>query len=228
MPGAHLLKAGESVTQPDIWRLTNGEGREVVWKTFRESPLLARATICRWLVRREARNLAALKGMENVPEFLGCPEPVTIEMTFLLAEPVPERKGALTPAYFDQLNEMIAEMHARGLNHGDLRRKNLMLNAETGEPCLVDFAQSFYAKPNSVTARLVHPIAFRVDRSTFLHLKRWYLSQKGLTAEELAEARAVPWHLRLGRLLKKKVYRRYKHKRRSVRARMRRRHEKSP
>ena len=216
VPGAQLLKAGESAVQPDVWELQRG-GRRVVWKTFRESNRLARGTIGRWLARREARNLRLLGGMPRTPEFLGMPEPWTIEMSWLDAECVAEFKTGhgIDGAWFDELERMLAEVHRRGMNHGDLRRKNLMNERSSNLPCLLDVAQSMHAKsPRSLFARLVMGPAQQVDRVTFLKLKAWYLGSGALTGEEQAEFDAAPWHLKAGQFLRKKVYRPYKHWRR--------------
>ncbi|MEQ8819755.1 MAG: hypothetical protein RLY93_05880 [Sumerlaeia bacterium] len=215
-PGAELLKAGASATQPDVWKLPADRLQpDRVWKTFRESPAPLRATVCRWIAQREGRNLQHLQGLPGVPEFLGFPEPWTVEMTWLSAEPVPETKTGhgLGRDYFDELDRLIRAIHARGLNHGDLRRRNLMRHARTGAPVLVDFAQSLAFPPQRQgwIGRRVFLHAAHVDRLTFLKLKRWYLGETALSAEESEELAAQPASLRFGRLLKKGVYRRYKH-----------------
>ncbi|MCB2156031.1 hypothetical protein KQI84_14225 [bacterium] len=217
-PGARLLKVGESALQPDVWEL-HRDGNRVVWKTFRESNRAARATLCRWLARREARNLRLLDGLPRTPRLLGMPEPWTIEMTWLDAEPVAESKTGhgIDGDWFDELESMLAEIHRRGMNHGDLRRKNMMKERTSGQPCLVDVAQSMVAKGGSLFDRLIMRQAQQVDRVTFLKLKAWYLGPDVLTAEEKAEFAAAPWHLRVGQFLKKKIYRPYKHWRRGKR-----------
>lgn len=212
-PNARLLKAGQSALQPDVWELLREDGR-VVWKTFRESNRLARGTICRWLARREARNLRLLDGLPRTPRLLGMPEPWTIEMSWLDAQPVAESKvnHSLNPAWFDELETMLAEIHRRGMNHGDLRRKNLMSDRGSGLPCLLDVAQSMVARnSDSVFGRTILKQAQQIDRITFLKLKAWYLGPESLSSEEQAEYDAAPWHLRAGKFLRKKIYRPLKH-----------------
>ncbi len=211
VPGAESLKSAASWVQPDVWKLQR-DGRVVVWKTFRRSPWFLRMTLCRWMARREARNLKILQGLDWAPVFLGMPEPTTIEMTFLEAAPVPEKKFTLDSEYFDRLWKVIDEMHTRGLNHGDLRRKNLLCSTRDGSPLMVDFAQCMYCPSRkSLFFRLVQRRAYDVDRITFLKLKEWYIGTKNITAEEKAAVRNRPFHLRVGQFLKKQVYRRIKH-----------------
>ena len=73
------------------------------------------------MVNREARTLARLAGLDGVPHLISMPEPTTLEMTWLDAEPVPESKHhpAIDARYFDELARLVAELHARGINHGD-------------------------------------------------------------------------------------------------------------
>ncbi|MBI5153822.1 hypothetical protein HZA57_01170 [Candidatus Poribacteria bacterium] len=149
--------------------------------------------------------------MEGVPGLLGRPEPWTIEMTCLDAVPVLTSKDGhgLDGSYFDAFAAMLVEMHRRGLNHGDIRRMNLLRDTQTGRPCLVDFAQSFPARG---IGALFAPVARRVDRIKFLQLKRWYLGT--LPPHELAELKSRPWYMRAGHFLRKRLYRPWKHWRR--------------
>jgi hypothetical protein len=130
-------------------------------------------------------------------------------MSFLDAEELPDRGDADQPGpdFFAELDRLVAEMHARGINHGDLRRLNLLRLRGSGEPCLIDFAQSMWSpSPHSLFHRLILRRAFRVDRLKLLKLKKSYLGHDALTEVERAELAAVPWYLRLGRLLRANLY----------------------
>lgn len=211
LAGSILLKAAHSPLQPDVWKVYGKDGPKV-WKTFRESPSLLRRTICRWIAAREARNLRLLEGMDGIPRLISMPEPWTIEMTWLNAEPLPEVKQSLPQAYFIRLDAMLSEMHSRGLNHGDLRRKNLLRDTETGEPRLLDFAQSLYGSTqSSLYFKIIVQRAFEIDRLKLLKLKKWYLGGAALTDEERRDLAAIPLHLRAGRFLRKRLYRPLKH-----------------
>lgn len=205
-----LLKAGNGLLKPDVW-VVNLKGRETVWKTWHRRPAIERATFGRWLAGREARIIRKLKGIPGVPDFISQPHPWTVEMSLLDAESVPEvkRNGDLTPEYFERLWVMISEMHARCIVHGDLRRRNLLRSREDrSRPQIVDFTQcGHFREPLRWPRRAMFEGMKRVDRITFLKLKKWYLEQDQMTPTELAELEDVPWHLSLGRALRKKVYR---------------------
>lgn len=214
-PGrAVLLKEGRGLFQPDIW-IVDADAGAVVWKTWSRKGAVERFLYGRRLARHEARVLRVLAGLEGVPRFLGHPDPWTISMTLLDSEPVPEVKGerVLTEEYFDRLWDMLRAMHERGVNHGDLRRRNLLrAPGDSSTPRVVDFTQSFaFTVPLRGWRALLFRQAVRIDRVTFLKLKRWYLGRENLGAAEIREMEDIPWHLSVGRFLRRRLYRPFKH-----------------
>lgn len=210
-----VLKAGRGPVQPDVWVMVGPDGTPFVRKSWARKAPLWRWLFGRRLARREGRIIAALEDLPGLPRFLGHPDPWTVDMSLLDAEPVPEEKHgtALDALYFARLSELLAAMHRRGINHGDLRRKNLLrAPGDPSTPRLVDFTQCLhFTPPVRGWRRWVLGQAQRVDRVTLLKLKRWFLGPEALDAAERAELAAVPWHLRLGRLLRGRVYRPVKH-----------------
>lgn len=209
-----LLKAGRGFLQPDIW-VVDLNGRPRVWKTWARRPGWERRLFGRWLAGREGRILRALADLEGFPRFLAYPHSHTLEMSLMDAEPVPEIKlaGHLDRTYFDRLELLLTAMHTRGINHGDLRRKNLLrAPGDPSTPLIVDFTQCLHwSPPRGFFRDIVFREAIRIDRVTFLKLKKWFLGEDALTTDELEEMNDVPWHLTLGRLARKKVYRPFKH-----------------
>jgi hypothetical protein len=163
------------------------------------------------MAQHEGRVLERLAGVPGTPAFLGHPHPWTLEMELLRAEPVPEEKHgkALSPLYFERLEAALAEMHRRGVNHGDLRRKNLLrAPGDPDTPLLIDFTQSLLiSMPPRFPGAWFLAEAVRIDRVTLLKLKRWYLGDGALGQAERAELDRVPWHLSVGRLLRHHLYR---------------------
>ncbi len=221
-PGPHrLLKAGAGYLQADVWATVRPDGSPAVWKSWWRRPLIERALFARWLARREYRTLRRLAGLPGLPRPFRRPDPYTIEMTLLDAEPVPEVKhgGVLSPEYFARLWELLGEMHRRGVNHGDLRRKNLLrAPGDPHSPRMVDFTQCLcVAVPPRAIGKLLLREAMRVDRTHFLKLKKWYLGPEHLSPPELEEINRTPWHLSLGRFFRRRFYRPLKHWRRGKR-----------
>ncbi len=218
--GTSLLKAGSGAFSPDIW-IVDSHGNPRVWKSWWRRPWIEKHTFGRWLARRESRITSVLQDLEGFPRFLSRPHPWTLEISLLDAEPVPELKGGkgLNAQYFARLEGLLSEMHRRGVNHGDLRRKNLLrAPGDPSTPRVVDFTQCFYMPPpRRGPRRWIFRQAVRVDRVTFLKLKSWFLGRETLTPAECEEISRIPWHLYLGRFLRKKIYRPFKHWRQGTR-----------
>ena len=194
--------------QPDVWVVdTRGERR--VWKTFRRGNWLLRHTICRWLARREARNLKLCAGVEGVPAFCERPEPWTVVMSWLDAKPLAELEP--DDRFFRELKRTVGELHARGLTHGDLVAHNV-LQSRDGRPALVDFSQSLaLGKSRWPHWRFLFRFAVKVDHIQIFKLKRHHLGEDAL---EPAERRALarrPLILAIGSFLRRRVYRPFKH-----------------
>jgi hypothetical protein len=206
-----VLKKATSVFQADVWLLER-EGNRVVRKTFEKRPWFLKWTIGRWLTAREARNLRDLKGIEGVPSFVGRVSPWAFEMMWVDAGELPDgaHRSSMAQEYFDSLARVIEEMHARGISHGDLRRRNLMRHRETGHAVVIDFTQSL--SPRDWLLWPVLPFARRLDRDKVMRLRNWYLApeEHGEHPRWSADSEA-PGMLRLGWFLRHRLYRPFKH-----------------
>lgn len=212
IPERHL-KHTRGFCSPDVLLMVDPHGTRFVRKTWGVRPAWERATFGRWLARREARALHRLQGIEGVPQLLGRPELWAIDMTWIDTAPFPctDRHTPVSPVYFERLWTIIREMHRRGMNHGDLRRKNLLVHkADPERPVVLDLTQSFtFDNPGGFLARLVLRPAHRVDRLKFLKIKNLH-APASMTPAELAELADVPFHVRAGRALRRGFYRPFK------------------
>ncbi|MEE2777663.1 MAG: hypothetical protein VYE73_12985 [Acidobacteriota bacterium] len=94
----------------------------------------------RYLLRREHRAYAHLEGVAGVPRCYGL-----VDGRFLVLERVsgtPFREAVLDgdDAFFSELLALIERLHARGVVHGDLKKKENLLVGESGAPIALDFA----------------------------------------------------------------------------------------
>lgn len=205
-----LLKASGGWFQPDVWIVDTKESPRV-WKTYTRRPAWERKTVGRFLAAHEGNVIKGLAGLEGTPQFLSHPQPWTVEMSLLKAKNVSGKRGAtpLPPIYFARLWEMIAAMHARGINHGDLRRKNLLRSSEDPTvPLAVDFTQSFhFPPPQGIFRAAIFRRAALIDRLKFLKLKAAFLGEDALTPQEQVESLARPWYLRFGQIMRRRIYR---------------------
>lgn len=175
-------------------------------KDFSLRPWWIRCWFARKMVRRETRALEAMAGVEGVPALLATAGPLAFVMERLDAERLPRSDVAPPPEpYWPQCRAMIDAMHERGVAHGDLRRKNILIGVQDRRPYLIDFATAWVARPGGAFERFMVRRVRTVDRVTYARIKKGYASG-GLDAEERAWLDCAPWYLKLGRFLKQNVY----------------------
>ena len=195
---------GRAMGQADICAYA-AAGRRFVVKDFRRRPWLVRRWWGRWILRREWERLEQLQGIAGIPRLLGWVDRDAFAMEWVEAERLPHLKdGSLLPVFFDRLAQLVGEVHARGVSHGDLRRKNVLVDHQQ-RPYLIDFATAFRARSSRRSQRLFEHLC-QVDRLTVLKLKKHYCPES-VTDEERRQLDEQPMALRVGRFLRKKVYR---------------------
>ena len=90
------------------------------------------------MARREVLLLGQLQGVEGVPLLHGA-----WGATGLLHEYVPghvlRHKERMPVLFFERLERLVLDVHARGVACGDLSRRDNILVREDGAPCLFDF-----------------------------------------------------------------------------------------
>jgi predicted Ser/Thr protein kinase len=207
-----VLHAGRSMAQADIYPLTY-ENQSAVLKTFHARPAWVRRVWAERVAAREVRMLTRLLGMRDVPQLLATCGRAAFVMTRLEARRLPARKESPPhPEFWNRARTLIEEMHTRGIAHGDLRRKNLLMNEAATEPFLIDFATAVSrpgaGAPHNFSNALKHFLykrCRRIDRITFVRIKAAYKAP--LSPEEQAWLDAEPWYLKLGRFWKHYIYR---------------------
>ena len=204
------LHEGRSIAQANIDLLEIG-GHRFVLKDFRGHNILVRNLWGRRIIARETRLYRHLKGIEGIPRVLKQLDPFAFIMEYGEGSCIRHRReNGLTAEFFDRLKSVVAAMHERGVTHGDLRRKNIIVTPEK-HPLLIDFAGAFCLKGRgNFLTRAIFDRLKNVDNLTVLKLQNMMLPGT-LTPEEARRLASVPWFLRLGRFLKKKIYRPFKH-----------------
>jgi len=117
-----------------VYRASAG-GRQLAIKAGAgRGPLLA---INRHALKREHRAYRRLDGVPGIPRCHGLVENRWLVLDYI--EATPFRDAAVRPGFFDELLEIIRAMHARGVAHGDLKRKSNLIIDGKGKPVLLDF-----------------------------------------------------------------------------------------
>lgn len=202
------IHPARSAAQADLYEL-DWERRPALLKDFTGRPWWVRWFWSKAIVAREVRILRALDDMQGVPHVLATAGPDAYVMERLPGDRIPNRSAQQPPdVFWDHARERIKELHRRGVAHGDLRRKNILVDPE-GNAYLIDFATAVRLKRNGFDAWLARRIfkrMCRIDCVKFARMKAEHLPGQ-LTPEEQAWLNNSPWYLGLGQFFKKRIYR---------------------
>jgi len=116
-------------------------GHTWVIKDFSPCRALVRYSIGIFMVRRE---LLALKRLQGIPGIATDPfrlSPFALAYRYVPGTTLKEarRTGAVTPLFFEHLEELVQRMHERGIVHLDIRYMRNILITPEGDPVLIDF-----------------------------------------------------------------------------------------
>ncbi len=101
-----------------------------------------------WMLRREVRALKTLEELPRIPDFLGFPKTYSFAMEHCEGQTLREiDPDILTPDFFKELAELVRAVHAHGIVHSDLKRKENIMVSPSQEPILIDWGTSFQFKP---------------------------------------------------------------------------------
>jgi len=200
---ASTLKKGHTIFSPDVY-LVEFQGEPVVWKDYSKRPWLGRLW-GRFVIAREGKALARLKNVKGVPEFRGFVERDGLLMKYCEGNLLPRRgaKKTLSPDFFSKCAALLEEIHAHGIAHGDIRRRNILADKE-GNPVLIDFQTAL--RKEEWLGRFLFGIMCRTDKWNLVRIKAKSFAW-ALTEEEKELLASPPLFLRLGRFLRRGVYR---------------------
>ncbi len=96
----------------------------------------------RYVAHHEIRIYEELQGIVGVPRFLGRVGPTGFAHEFIPGEEL-HANLPLTAEFFDQLEKLFSEVHARHLAYVDSNKRENILYGTDGRPWLIDFQISF-------------------------------------------------------------------------------------
>lgn len=172
--------------RPEVRRIRM-MGRDAVVKDYGRSSNIFKHALGTFLATREAAALRRAEGLPFVPHVYALARPWILVTEYVDARQVTslqedERSRVLTPAFFEHLTALIAQLHGRGVAHGDLEKLDNILITPDGEPAIVDFAAAIMAGLNPLSA-LALPYIEQNDRRAVYKLKSRFAPDQ-LTAEE--------------------------------------------
>ncbi len=169
----NLQASGSKLLKKDLFGRTEvviSEGRQIVRRDTRTAAFPLR-WVARRLLCREAKALAVLEGIGNVPDLIDT-DGTTLERQFI--EGVPMQVGRpRDPAYFRSASRLLRQLHRAGVVHNDLAKEPNFLLASNGCPAIIDFQLSWFSPGRGRFFRLLA----REDIRHLLKHKRTYCPQ---------------------------------------------------
>ena len=160
-------------------------GRVAAVKDYRKTPPFFRRVVGPFLLRRESKALRHLQGTRGIPCFYGVIDSQAIVMEYVEGTPIARfGRGELAPEVFERVGEAIAAIHARGVAHGDLKRRSNLILTPEGEVYLIDFAAAIIGKrPCRFFMNWLQRQVAQVDNKALPRLKK-FVAPELLTPEE--------------------------------------------
>ena len=178
------LHGGRNVTKA-IVDLIEIDGRAIVLKDFASRPWPVRRLLGPWHLNREGRAYRALAGVRGTAVFVARVDGQAIALEYVPGRSLATyRPGDLKAEFFDRLDRLLDDLHARGVAHGDLHRHDV-LSGSGGEPFLIDFSTSMVAPPGApALSRFLFGQMRRADRRSAAKLRRWFFPGSGAPVPE--------------------------------------------
>lgn len=192
---------GRNWTKADV-EFYDIESLRVAVKTYAPRNALARNTLGRWLITREAAAFKAVAGIEAVPEFLGRIGGFAIATQWVDAVPLKEHAGGLLDDdTFNRLASIVDEFHERGVALADLHHRDVLL-ADDGSLYVLDLATAFVAggRPGPIRRYLFERFC-ESDRVNLARMRARFTGGDVEAAVASVSPAAAAWHRR-GRRVK--------------------------
>lgn len=178
--------------------LTSGDGSlRLIRRVASGGALPLSGRIARLLLRREERALAALAGLAAVPRSVdvsglpALPErdaQLTLVRSYIDGAPL-HRCERLPVDFFERLEELVRELHARGVAHNDLHKEQNIVVGPDGRPALIDFQ---LASVHAVDSRTLASRASDDLRHVAKHRRRYLRFARVVDVSPSAELLANP------------------------------------
>ncbi len=160
-------------SRPDVLLVSHHDAPAVLKDHNACDPVFARV-LGPLLAWREARALLSLRSVAAVPNLLARPDKRSLLLQYLPGEPLHKTEADVDwQAFFNRLREVLAQIHAHGVAHCDLRSPgNTLVNAAQ-TPVVVDLVAAVKKGASwNLCANWVFDRFCRADEQALLKLKR--------------------------------------------------------
>ncbi len=131
-----------------------------------------RAWVSRLMLRHEARVYGLLDGVPGVPRCHGLLAQRYLVLEYIAGQPARTAAIADREAFFAELLSTLQSLHARGVAHSDLQKKDNLLLVDGRHPCLIDFGAAVIRKAGFAPFNRFHyRLAERLDFNQWAKLK---------------------------------------------------------
>ncbi len=200
-PRGELLSFGRNLTKARVYAL-HREGKAVVLKSVSHQSLCVRWLAGRRALDREERAYRLLVGVRGVPALMARPGPDCLQCERIEGRRLDHcPRRSLPPEVFDRLEQVIRQVHERGVAHGDLHRRDVIVDGSQ-YPWVLDWATAMVRKgPGGWLRAALFRRWMEIDRRAVEKLRRRY-GADGDTGADRLEPRWWPhrWIWRLRRL----------------------------
>ena len=159
--------------RPEV-RVVRGNDRLLVVKDYAPCPATRRELLGRWLARREYFAYRQLAGVSGIPRPHGMIDQYAFACEFITGTCGSTfQRGELPDEFFVRLHRLVADIHAHGIAHGDLKRRRNILVAPGFQPYLVDFASAIRRRSRwDVVGNMLFRQLCTIDFNAVAKLKR--------------------------------------------------------
>ena len=98
------------------------------------------------MLRHEALAYQKLQHLGGIPACYGLVDNKYLALEFIEGDPIRNKRPVNNDKYFKTLFSLIEQMHAHGVAHMDLKKKDNLLVTHHDEPCVLDFGVAVIRK----------------------------------------------------------------------------------
>ena len=188
--------------QATVHLYTTPAGNLVVKKAHTSKHL---GFLWRYMLRREDRVYALLRGIPGVPRSFGMLDDELLVLEHISGPSLRAHETSLhdRERFFDELLKTLQAMHAAGVVHGDLKRKDNIIVGPGERPYLIDFGVAWLRSRSALLNRLWFEPGKQMDYNAWIKLKYQRRTDaispadaplyRPLIIERIARGIRIPW-----------------------------------